>query len=58
MITKQKVLETVKAIPEEAFTHLDVIFEELFLLDEREKELDKMRNSKINPDNNIVINRK
>lgn len=39
MLTKKQVLETIGAIPEEKFTHIDTIIEELIFIEKMEKGL-------------------
>jgi predicted transcriptional regulator len=39
MITKEKLIETIKNMPEEAFTNLDNVLEEIILMDKIENSM-------------------
>ncbi len=43
MLTKEKILETIKAMPEERFADIDSVIEEIILLDKIEKGLDAVK---------------
>jgi predicted transcriptional regulator len=47
MLTKKQVLEAIEAMPEEKFTHINVIIEELILLDKIEKGLEDLQQGQI-----------
>ena len=47
MLTKQQVIENFQAIPEDKFTHLDFVIEELILMDKLERSLEEMRNGEV-----------
>ena len=47
MLTKKQVLEAIEAMPEEKFTHINAIIEELILLDQIERGLEDMRQGKL-----------
>lgn len=46
-LTKKQVLEAIEAIPEERFTHIDVVIEELILLEKIERGLEEMRKGEV-----------
>lgn len=46
-LTKKQVIEAIEAIPEERFTHIDVVIEELILLEKIERGLEEMRNGEV-----------
>ena len=43
MLTKEKILETIKAMPDERFADIDSVIEEIILLDKIEKGLDAVK---------------
>ena len=47
MLTKKQVLEAIEAMPEEKFTHINAIIEELILLDKIENGLEDMRQGQL-----------
>ncbi len=47
MLTKKQVIEAIEAMPEEKFTHINVIIEELILLDKIEKGLEDLQQGQI-----------
>lgn len=47
MLTKEKILETIKAMPEERFADIDSVIEEIILLDKIEKGLDAVKKGDI-----------
>ena len=47
MLTKKQVLEAIEAMPEEKFTHIETVIEELILLEKIEEGLDEMRQGRI-----------
>jgi hypothetical protein len=40
MITKEKLIETIKGMPDEKFANIDTLLEEIILMDKVEKSLD------------------
>lgn len=46
-LTKKQVLEAIGAMPEERFTHIDAVIEELILLERIERGLEEMRNGEV-----------
>lgn len=46
-LTKKQVLEAIEAMPEERFTHIDVVIEELILLQKIEKGLEAIKNREV-----------
>ena len=44
---KRKKIETIKAMPEERFKHIDSVIEEIILLDKIEKGLDAVKNVEV-----------
>ena len=47
MLTKKQVLEAIEAMPEEKFTHIETVIEELILLEKIEEGLEEMRQGRI-----------
>jgi predicted transcriptional regulator len=47
MLTKKQVLEAIEAMPEEKFTHIENVIEELILLEKIEQGLEEMRQGRI-----------
>ena len=47
ILTKKQILEAIEAIPEEKFTDIDVILEELILWEKIERGLEEMRNGEV-----------
>jgi predicted transcriptional regulator len=47
MLTKEKIIETIKAMPEERFSDIDSVIEEIILLDKIEKGLDAVKNGDV-----------
>jgi hypothetical protein len=47
MLTKKQVIEAIEAMPEEKFTHINAIIEELILLDKIEKGLEDLQQGQI-----------
>ena len=47
MLTKKQVLEAIEGMPEEKFTHIETIIEELILLEKIEEGLEEMRQGRI-----------
>jgi predicted transcriptional regulator len=47
MLTKEKIIETIKAMPEERFADIDSVIEEIILLDKIEKGLDAVKKGEV-----------
>ena len=47
MLTKKQVLEAIEGMPEEKFTHIEAVIEELILLEKIEEGLVEMRQGRI-----------
>ena len=47
MLTKEKLIETIKAMPEESISNIDSVIEEIILLDKIEKGLDAVKNGEL-----------
>ena len=45
--TKKLVLEAIEAMPEERFTHIDAVIEELVLLEKIERGLEAIKNREV-----------
>ncbi len=52
-LTKKQVLEAIEAMPEERFTHIDVVFEELVLLEKIERGLEAIKNGETMSDEDV-----
>lgn len=46
-LTKKQVLEAIEAMPEERFTHIDAVIEELILLEKIERGLEAIKNREV-----------
>jgi len=47
MLTKKQVIEAIQSMPEEKFTHINAIIEELILLEKIEKGLEDLQQGNI-----------
>ena len=47
MITKEKLLDSIKSMPEEKFNNIDEIIEEIILLEKIENSLDAVRRGEV-----------
>ena len=47
ILTKKQVLEAIEAMPEERFTHIDAVIEELILLEKIERGLEAIKNREV-----------
>ena len=47
MITKEKIIETIKAMPEEKFDSLENVIEEIILLEKVERGLEDLKNGSV-----------
>ena len=57
MITKEKIIESIKAMPEEKFENIDILLERIVLLEKIEKGLDDVenKNTHTNEEMNQII---
>lgn len=46
-LSKKQVLEAIEAMPEERFTHIDAVIEELILLEKIERGLEAVKNGEV-----------
>ena len=47
MLTKEKMIETLKALPEEKFYSVDTLIEEIILMDKIEKSLEAVQRGEV-----------
>ena len=47
MLTKEKMIETLKALPEEKFFSVDTLIEEIILMDKIEKSLEAVQRGEV-----------
>ena len=47
MLTKEKMIETLKALPEEKFYSVDTLIEEIILMDKIEKSLEAVQKGEV-----------
>ena len=53
ILTKKQILEAIEAMPEERFTHIDAVIEELILLEKIERGLEEMHSGEVMPDEEV-----